>query len=44
MRELDKEAIFPKYNIARDTKTMRDKIITPITLLSFTIAKKIAKP
>ena len=44
MRELNKETIFPKDNIARDTKTMRDKIITPITLLSFTIAKKIAKP
>ena len=44
MKELDKGAIFPKDNIARDTKTMRDKIITPITLLSFTIAKKIAKP
>ena len=44
MRELDKETIFPKDNIARDTKMMTDKIITPITLLSFTIAKKIAKP
>ena len=43
MRELDKETIFPKDNIARDTKTMRDKIITPITLLSFVIAKKITK-
>ena len=44
VRELNKGAMFPKDNITRDTKTMRDKIITPITLLSFTIAKKIAKP
>ena len=43
VRELDKGVIFPKYNIARDTKTMRDRIITPIPLLSFTIAKKITK-
>ena len=44
MRELDKGAMFPKYNIAGDTKTMRDRIITPIPLLSFTIAKKTIKP
>ena len=43
MRELDKVAIFPKDNIAGDMKTMRDKIITPIPLLSFTIAKKTKK-
>ena len=43
MRELDKGAMFPKYNIAGDTKTMKDRIITPIPLLSFTIAKKTAK-
>ena len=43
MRELDKGAMFPKDNIARDTKMMRDKIITPIPLLSFTIAKKTTK-
>ena len=30
MRELDKEAMFPKDNIVGDTKTMRDRIITPI--------------
>ena len=35
--------MFPKDNIARDMKTMRDKIITPISLLSFSIAKKITK-
>ena len=43
MRELDKGAMFPKYNIAGDTKSMRDRIITPIPLLSFTIAKKTTK-
>ena len=40
MRELDKGAMFLKYNIAGDTKSMRDRIITPIPLLSFVIAKK----
>ena len=44
MRELDKEAMFPKDNIAGNIKTMRDKIITPIPLLSFAIAKKTTKP
>ena len=44
VRELDKEVMFPKDNIAGDTKTMRDKIITLIPLLSFAIAKKITKP
>ena len=44
MRKLDKEALFPKDNIAGDTKTMRDRIITPISLLSFVIAKKTTKP
>ena len=43
MRELDKVAIFPKDNIVGDMKTMRDRIITPIPLLSFTIAKKTTK-
>ena len=43
MRELDKGAMFPKDNIARNTKTMRERIITPIPLLSFTIAKKTTK-
>ena len=40
MRELNKGAMFPKYNIAGDMKMMRDKIITPIPLLSFAITKK----
>ena len=43
MRELDKGAMFSKDNIAGDTKTMRDSIITPIPLLSFAIAKKTIK-
>ena len=43
MRELDKGAIFPKDNIAGDTKMMRDKIITLISLLSVVIAKKTTK-
>ena len=43
MRELDKGVMFPKDNIAGDTKTMRDRIITPIPLLSFAIAKKTTK-
>ena len=43
MRKLDKGAMFPKDNIAGDMKTMRDKIITSIPLLSFSIAKKPTK-
>ena len=43
VRELDKEAMFPKDNIVGNTKTMRDRIITPIPLFSFTIAKKTTK-
>ena len=44
MRELDKEAMFPKDNIVGNTKSMRDKIITPKPFLSFAIAKKTTKP
>ena len=44
MRELDKGTMFPNDKIAGDTKIMRDRIITSIPLLSFAIAKKIAKP
>ena len=44
VRELDKEAMFSKDNIARDTKTMRNRIITSIPLLSFAVAKKTTKP
>ena len=43
MRELNKGAMFPKKNIARDMKTIRDRIITLISLLSFVIAKKTTK-
>ena len=43
MRELDKEAMFLKDNIVGDTKTMREKFITLIPLLSFSIAKKTTK-
>ena len=44
MKELNKEAMFPKEKILGDTKMMRDKIITLIPLLSFAIAKKTTKP
>ena len=44
VRELNKEAMFPKDNIAGDMKTMRNRIITSIPLLSFAVAKKITKP
>ena len=44
VRELNKEAMFPKDNIVGDMKTMRDRIITLIPLLSFAIAKKTTKP
>ena len=43
VKELNKGVMFPKDNVVRDTKMMRDKIITPIPLLSFTIAKKTTK-
>ena len=43
MRELDKEAMISKDNISGNTKTMRDRIITLIPLLSFAIAKKTTK-
>ena len=35
--------MFPKDNIMRNTKTMRDRIITPIPFLSFAITKEITK-
>ena len=35
--------MFPKDNIVGDMKTMRDRIIISISLLSFAIAKKITK-
>ena len=44
IKELNKEAMFPKDNILGNTKLMRDRIITLIPLLSFAIAKKTTKP
>ena len=44
VRELDKRVMFLKENIVGDMKTIRDRIITMISLLSFTIAKKTIKP
>ena len=44
MRGLDKGVMFPKDNIVGDKKTMRDRIIISIPLLSFAIAKKTTKP
>ena len=41
--ELDKGAIFTKDSVVRDTKMMRDRIITLISLLSFSISKKTTK-
>ena len=35
--------MFPKDNITRNMKTMRDRIITPILFLSFVITKKTTK-
>ena len=43
VRELDKRVMFLKENIVGDMKTMRDRIITLISLLSFAIAKKTTK-
>ena len=35
--------MFPKNNITRNTKTMRDRIIIPIPFLSFAITKETTK-
>ena len=43
MREFNKGAVFLKDNILGNMKTMRDRIITPIPLLSFAIAKETIK-
>ena len=43
MREFNKQSELPKDNITRNTKTMRDRIITPIPLLSFAITKETTK-
>ena len=43
MKEFNKQSVFLKDNITRNTKTMRDRIITPIPFLSFTITKETIK-
>ena len=43
VREFNKQAIFPKYNIMRNMKTVRDRIITSIPFLSFAITKETTK-
>ena len=43
MREFNKQAEFPKDNITGNTKTMRDRIITLIPLLSYAIVKETTK-
>ena len=43
MREFNKQLVFPKDNITRNTKRMRDRIITPIPFLSFAITKETTK-
>ena len=43
MREFNKQSVFAKDNITRNTKTMRGRIITPIPFLSFTITKETTK-
>ena len=43
MREFNKQSVFPKDNITRNTKTMRDRIITFIPFLSFVITKETTK-
>ena len=43
MRDFNKQPMFPKDNITRNTKTMRDRIITPILFFSFAITKKTIK-
>ena len=43
MRKFNKQSVFPKDNIMRNTKTMRDRIITPIPFLSFAITKETTK-
>ena len=43
MKEFNKQPVFLKDNITRNTKTMRDRIITPIPFLSFAITKETIK-
>ena len=43
VRKFNKQSVFPKDNITRNTKTMRDRIITSIPFLSFAITKETTK-
>ena len=43
VREFNKQSVFLKDNITRNTKTMKDGIITPIPFLSFAITKETTK-
>ena len=43
MREFNKRAVFLEDNIRGNMKMMKDRIITPIPLLSFAIAKETTK-
>ena len=43
MRKFNKQSVFPKNNITRNTKTMRGRIITRIPFLSFAITKETTK-
>ena len=43
MREFNKQSVFLKDNTTKNTKTIRDRIITPIPFVSFSITKEITK-
>ena len=43
MREFSKQSVFLKDNTTKNTKTIRDRIITPIPFVSFSITKEITK-
>ena len=43
VREFNKQSVFLKDNTTKNTKTIRDRIITPIPFVSFSITKEITK-
>ena len=43
VRDFNKQPVFPKDNITRNTKMMRDRIITLIPFMSFAITKETTK-
>ena len=43
VRKFNKQSVFPKDNITRNTKMMKDRIITLIPFLSFAITKEMTK-